>query len=325
MKNLLNKKQGLIFLFLIMSIVLCAQGKFTVDRDKIDEMLRQKKVTTTTQTSTTKPVQKATSRPTTPVNKVVSNGNGYTVTINGVTFKMVNVQGGTFTMGATSEQGSEADSDEKPTHSLTLSSFSIGETEVTQALWQVVMGESVTQIASRNGLSTYGIGNNYPMYDISWNDCQEFIRKLNNLLSSQLCGKRFRLPTEAEWEYAARGGNKSLGYKYSGSNNIGDVAWYHDNSNIQTCPVKQKQSNELGIYDMSGSVWEWCSDWYEAYTSFSQTNPTGPSSGSICVIRGGSWFNNAKYCRSSCRSVNSPNDRSFNLGFRLALSEENEL
>lgn len=239
---------------------------------------------------------------------------------NGVAFNMVKVEGGTFTMGATSEQGSDADSNEKPKHSVTLSSFSIGETEVTQALWEAVMGESVTQIANRIGWNTYGVGSNYPMYYITWNDCQTFINKLNSLT-----GKNFRLLTEAEWEYAARGGNKSRGYKYSGSNNIGDVAWCCDNSAIngtrQTHPVKQKQANELGIYDMSGNVWEWCQDWYGSYSSSSLTDPKGPSDGSFRVYRGGGWDFNAWSCRSSLRNDYTPDYRCFDLGLRLALSE----
>ena len=238
-------------------------------------------------------------------------------------------------MGALPDDN-EAFGQELPRHSVSLSSFSIGETEVTQALWQAVMGESVTQIASRNGWPTYGVGSNYPMYFISWNDCQEFISKLNSLT-----GKNFRLPTEAEWEFAARGGNKSKGYKYSGSNNIGDVAWFWQNSgdkflsgtdddwdynktlqnNCKTHPVKQKQANELGIYDMSGNVLEWCQDWYGDYNSSSQTNPTGPSSGPGRVIRGGSWTNNARGCRSSYRIDYYPAYSHDRLGLRLALSE----
>ena len=174
-----------------------------------------------------------------------------TFTVNGVSFNMVKVAGGTFTMGATEEQGNDALNDEKPAHEVTLSSYMIGETEVTQELWEAVMGKSLSQIASENGKETYGVGANYPMYYISWNDCQEFITKLNNLT-----GKNFRLPTEAEWEYAARGGNKSQGYKYSGSNTIDDVAWYDTNSAGTTHPVASKAPNELGLYDMSGSVLE---------------------------------------------------------------------
>lgn len=253
----------------------------------------------------------------TPTSSPTSSVSGtQTFTVNGVKFEMVNVQGGTFTMGGTSEQGSDAESDERPTHQVTLSNYSIGKCEVTQALWQAVMGQTVTQIADANGWKTYGVGDNYPMYDISWNDCQTFISKLNSLT-----GKRFRFPTEAEWEYAARGGNKSKGYKYSGSNNLVDVAWYTDNSNSQTHPVGTKQPNELGIYDMSGNVWEWCQDRYGNYSSRAQTNPTGPTSGAYRVFRGGGWSNYARYCRSSSRGDCTPDYRSNGLGLRLCLSE----
>lgn len=227
-----------------------------------------------------------------------------TFTVNGVTFKMIKVEGGTFSMGATSEQGSSYDSDEKPVHSVTLSDYYIGETEVTQELWQAVMGNN----------PSYFSGNNpqRPVENVSWNDCQDFIKKLN-----QLTGKTFRLPTEAEWEYAARGGKKSKGYKYSGSNNIGDVAWYDGNSSDRTYNVKTKLANELGIYDMSGNVYEWCQDWYGDYSSSSQTNPAGPSSGSYRVLRGGGWYSNAARCRVSFRYYDSPGGRSRNLGLRV--------
>ena len=229
-----------------------------------------------------------------------------TITVNGVSFNMVCVDGGTFTMGATSEQGSDAGGNEKPAHQVTLSTYSIGETEVTQALWKAVMGKKPSSFK----------GDNLPVEKVSWDDCQKFITKLN-----KLTGRRFRLPTEAEWEYAARGGSKSRGYKYSGSNNIGDVAWYgyDDNSSRKTHPVKTKLANELGLYDMSGNVYEWCQDRYGSYSGGSQTNPTGPSSGSSRVLRGGSWFNDARYCRVSFRGYDSPGYTNYALGLRLAL------
>ncbi len=229
-----------------------------------------------------------------------------TITVNGVSFTMVAVEGGTFKMGATSEQGNDADSDEKPVHSVTLSDYYIGETEVTQKLWEAVMGSN----------PSYFKGSQKPVEKVSWHDCKEFIEKLN-----QLTGKNFRLPTEAEWEYAARGGKESQGYKYSGSNTIGNVAWYYNNSNSTTHDVKTKSSNELGIYDMSGNVWEWCEDRYGSYSSGSQTNPTGPSYGSYRVLRGGSWDSNAKYCRVSFRLNSNPDFRYDDGGFRLALSQ----
>ena len=223
-----------------------------------------------------------------------------TFTVKGVTFTMIAVEGGTFQMGATSENYS----DERPVHSVTLSDYYIGETEVTQELWQAVMGTN----------PSYFKGSNKPVEYVSWNDCYTFIEKLN-----QLTGKNFRLPTEAEWEYAARGGNKSQGYKYSGSNTIGNVAWYTDNSGGKTHDVKTKQANELGIYDMSGNVWEWCQDRYGSYSSGSQTNPTGPASGSSRVFRGGSWGDSARYCRVSNRDYYNPANRRNTFGFRLIL------
>ena len=232
-----------------------------------------------------------------------------TFTVNGVSFDMIAVKGGTFTMGGTSEQGSDAYDSEKPTHSVTLSDYYIGKFEVTQELWRAVMGNEPTY--NDGWTKEYGRGNNYPAYRISWNDCQEFIKKLN-----QKTGANFRLPTEAEWEYAARGGNKSKGYKYSGSNTIGNVEWY---SSSKTHQVGTKSPNELGIYDMSGNVLEWCQDWYGDYSSGSQTNPTGPSSGFNRVSRGGSWSEYAMFCRVSCREYNTPDARRNHLGFRLAL------
>ena len=226
-----------------------------------------------------------------------------TFTVNGVSFEMIAVKGGTFTMGCTSEQGGDFDGDETPTDSVTLSDYYIGKFEVTQELWQAVMGSN----------PSYFKGNNLPVEQVSWNDVQEFITKLN-----QKTGANFRLPTEAEWEYAARGGNKSNSYKYSGSNTIGNVAWYWDNSNSETHQVGTTSPNELGIYDMSGNVWEWCQDWYGDYSSGSQTNPTGPSSGSKRVARGGSWDGGAWNCRVSNRGSGTPDYRSNFLGFRLA-------
>ena len=157
-------------------------------------------------------------------------------------------------------------------------------------------------------------GADLPVERVSWDDCQVFIQKLNSLT-----GCNFRLPTEAEWEFACRGGNNSRGYKYSGSNNLGSVAWYDDNCGYQTRPVGTKSPNELGIYDMSGNVWECCSDWFEIYTANSQINPTGPQSGESRVIRGGSWGDDASGCRSLLRGDCGPTERSDILGLRLAL------
>ena len=223
---------------------------------------------------------------------------------NGVSFEMVEVRGGTFRMGATSEQGSDVWEFEKPVHSVTLSGYYIGKTEVTQALWKAVMGSNPSEFK----------GDNLPVENVSWYDCQEFIRKLNSLTD-----QNFRLPTEAEWEFACRGGNNSRGYKYSGSNYIDNVAWYDGNSGHKTHPVATKSPNELGIYDMTGNVWEWCADWYGDYSSGAQINPKGPYDGSIRVYRGGGWSGGVSRCRSSNRDDRRPSGRSFFLGLRLAL------
>ena len=222
---------------------------------------------------------------------------------NGVSFEMVEVRGGTFRMGGTPEQGS-VDCDDKPVHSVTLSSFYIGKTEVTQALWKAVMGSNPSEFT----------GDELPVEWVSWNDCQEFVRELN-----ALTGLNFRLPTEAEWEFACRGGNNSRGYKFSGSNYIDNVAWYEDNSGSKTHPVATKLPNELGIYDMSGNVWEWCNDWYGGYTSGAQYNPKGPYDGECRVFRGGGQSGLAWVCRSSRRCDLSPVKCLKGLGLRLAL------
>ena len=257
-----------------------------------------------------------------------------TFTVNGVSFNMVYVQGGAFQMGAQYQNpnganyDSEASIMEEPVHSVTISDYYIGETEVTQELWEAVMGTTIEQQRKKAEeyweyeRDLYGVGSTYPMYYISWEECQEFVKKLN-----QLTGKNFSLPTEAQWEYAARGGNKSRGYKYAGSNTIGEVAWYDDNAcdgvgstspDYGTHRVGTKSSNELGLYDMTGNVLEWCSDWYGDYSTLSQTNPTGPTTGSIRVLRGGCWDNYAQDCRVADRDFNIPGYRYFNSGFRLA-------
>jgi formylglycine-generating enzyme required for sulfatase activity len=229
--------------------------------------------------------------------------------------EMVKVQGGTFTMGCTSEQG-DCDSDEKPVHSVTVSSFQIGKYEVTQAQWKAIMGTTLRQQRDKASpeWSLSGEGDNYPMYYVSWDEAQEFIKRLN-----KATGKNYRLPTEAEWEYAARGGKLSKGYKYSGSNNIDEVAWYDGNSDEQSHPVGTKKANELGIHDMSGNIEEWCQDWYGEYFASSQTNPKGASNGSGRVFRGGCWDYYAVGCRVAIRGGCSPGYRSYLLGFRVVL------
>ena len=251
-----------------------------------------------------------------PIATTTNTSDDQTFTVNGVSFTMKYVAGGTFSMGATSEQGSDAESDEKPVHSVILSNYFMGETEVTQALWQAVMGNNPSNFK----------GDDLPVENISWNDCQEFTRKLN-----QKTGKTFRLPTEAEWEYAARGGSKSNGYKYAGSDSIGSVAVYEENSynngssslDYGTHRVKSKSPNELGLYDMSGNVWEWCQDWYgsDYYGESPSTNPQGPSSGFGRVLRGGSWYSYEGSCRVSLRDGDVPDIKGDFGGLRLCLPQ----
>ena len=244
----------------------------------------------------------------TSLNAVGSSTSGSVITIpvkDGVNIEMVKVEAGSFDMGATPEMENPSDW-EKPVHRVTLTNnYYIGKYEVTQALWKIVMGSNPSNSK----------GDNLPVEKVSWNDCQKFISKLN-----KLTGKSFRLPTEAEWEYAARGGNKSRGYQYSGSNTIGDVAWYDGNSGSKTHAVGTKQPNELGAFDMTGNVWEWCQDWFNRYSSSPQTNPIGAVSGSCRVYRGGSWCYSG-YCRCSCRFDGTPDFRNGDLGLRLVLSE----
>ena len=229
-----------------------------------------------------------------------SSTTGLSAELNKLINNMVYVSGGTFIMGG------DDSSDQMPTHSVTLSSYYICKYEVTQALWRAVMGSNPSNFK----------GNNLPVENVSWYDCQTFIKRLNSYT-----GRDFRLPTEAEWEFAARGGNYSRHYKYSGSNNLDDVAWYIDNSNKRPHPVGTKQPNELGLYDMSGNVGEWCSDWDGSYSSYSQTNPTGPNSGSFRVHRGGFWRYNARYCRTPERNSKTPDYCVNYLGLRLVLSQ----
>ena len=239
-------------------------------------------------------------------------------TVNGVTFTMVNVKGGSFTMGATSEQGSDYNENELPTHQVTLSNYSIGATEVTQELWQAVMGNNPSYFTTAHG---YTEDLQRPVENVNWNDCQQFIAKLN-----EMTGQTFRLPTEAEWEYAARGGKKSRGFKYSGNNNINNVAWYIstipsqavDTEGYNPQPVGTKNGNELIIYDMSGNVWEWCQDWFGTYSSDDQTNPTGPANGNARVLRGGCYKSQAEGCRITVRDKSNIYGKANSIGLRLA-------
>ncbi len=219
--------------------------------------------------------------------------------------EMVFVKGGTFQMG---NNGNEGEGDEKPVHPVTLSDFYIGKYEVTQAEWEEIMGSNPSNFVSPNK----------PVEQVSWDDAQEFINKL-----SAATGRQYRLPTEAEWEFAARGGNKSQGYIYSGSNDPDDVAWYAGNTSNYTNEVGSKQPNELGIHDMSGNVWEWCNDLYDAayYKNSPAKNPQGATKGSYRVFRGGSVINEyAVNCRSANRGRTDPGDKSYAYGFRVASS-----
>ncbi len=215
--------------------------------------------------------------------------------------EMVFVKGGTFMMGS-----NNGENDERPAHQVTLSDFSIGKFEVTQAQWRKVMGSNPSKFAGCDQC---------PVEQVSWDEVQQFISVLNSRT-----GKKYRLPTEAEWEYAARGGSQSRGYTCSGSEDIGTVAWYSENSSSKTHAVGQKQANELGIFDMTGNTWEWCSDWYDAYSAAAAVNPLGASSGQDRVRRGGSWYFFLQFCRVAYRSGINPDGRYYNLGFRVVLA-----
>lgn len=228
-------------------------------------------------------------------------------------FEMVDVEGGSFFIGAQKDNSSSQNYDndayqiETPVHKVTMSDFCIGLYEVTQAQWMAAMGSnpSIHQ------------GDKLPVENVSWEQVQEFIALLN-----QASGLSYRLPTEAEWEFAARGGVKSEGNKYSGYSVLGACGWYYSNSESTTHEVGTKYPNELGIYDMSGNVREWCNDWFEYYSSTSVTNPQGPSYGNMKVNRGGSWTTPAVNCRNSYRHTDFPTEKAQDLGFRLVLSHE---
>ena len=223
--------------------------------------------------------------------------------VNGVTFRMVKVEAGKFLMGASVEPS--AYSFERPQHEVTISKdFFIGETPVTQALWKAVMGSNPSLIK----------GDDNPVERVTWFDCIDFIKRLN-----ELTGQQFRLPTEAEWEFAAIGGNSSKGYKFSGSDLIEEVAWCKVNAGGGTHPVKEKQPNELGIYDMSGNVNEWVEDWYASYNAAAVTDPKGPNTGSYRVYRGGGFQAPAADCRCHYRYMMIPQKRAEYLGLRIAL------
>ena len=236
--------------------------------------------------------------------------NNCEVKVGEVSFNMVCVQGGTFIMGKTIDQMYRSSSDEEPAHRVAVSSFLIGQTEVTQELWEAVMGKNPSGFTGEL---------QQPVENVSWDDCQKFISKLN-----EASGQNFRLPTEAEWEYAARGGIHSQGYLYAGGNNINEVGWYWDNCSVngvrRTHTVGTLAPNELGLYDMSGNVWEICQDRYASdyYSNSPLYNPTGPSTGSNISDRGGSWYNNAAKCRVTYRDHDSFTG-SAHAGLRLAM------
>jgi formylglycine-generating enzyme required for sulfatase activity len=230
-----------------------------------------------------------------------------TIRVGNSYFDMSFVKGGTFMMGS---DAPKAQADVQPVHEVTLSNYYIGQTEVTQHLWKAVMGDENNPSATK--------GNNLPVTNISWDEAQVFVERL-----SELTGMRFRLPTEAEWEYAARGGQKSKGYTYAGSDAIDEVAWYKENSNNQTHAVGQKQPNELGIYDMTGNVWEYCYDWHSQYTDQAQTNPMGATTGEKRVLRGGCYHYDSKNCTNTNRhSYYTPDNGGASTGLRIVLEME---
>ena len=240
--------------------------------------------------------------------------NDYTENEFGINMKMVYVQGGIFEMGCIEDDCSDCDGDEMNIREVSLSDYYIGQFEVTQKQWKAVMGTTIFQQRDKcnANMALSGTGNDYPMYYISWEEANEFCRVL-----SSKTGKLYRLPTEAEWEFAARGGNNTQLYKYSGSNEIEDVAWYAQNAFSKTHKVGHKTPNELGIYDMSGNVWEWCYDIYGDYRSNDNKDPKGAKSGTKRINRGGSWRNNSTSCRVSDRSYDSADFRYISLGFRV--------
>ena len=228
-------------------------------------------------------------------------------TLDDILGDMVQVRGGTFTMGCAQAQESDCYSYEKPARQVTLSDFYIGRYEVTQYIWKQIMGININPSSNRR--------DNLPVENVSWDDVQEFLEKLN-----ERTGKTYRLPTEAEWEYAARGGNQGRGYVYSGSNTLEDVGWYVDNSDEVTHPVGMCKANELGLFDMSGNVDEWVNDWFGAYSEGALNNPTGPSSGRSRVVRGGSSVREEDFSRVSYRGGWTPGSSNNYLGFRLAIT-----
>ncbi len=220
--------------------------------------------------------------------------------------QMIAVKGGNFTMGCVNQQDTECINWEKPRHTVTISDFKIGKFDVTQKQWKVIMGTTPSGKYCPE----------CPVVNVTWFEAQEFINKLN-----QLTGKNYRLPTEAEWEYAAKGGSKSHGFRYSGSDDASQVAWYDSIISKEIHPVGTKKSNELGVYDMSGDVWQWCSDWFDAkyYMASPSNNPMGPSTTKVKVVRGGSWWGPMRDCRTANRDNFPPESKDDDVGFRLVI------
>ncbi len=218
---------------------------------------------------------------------------------------MVAIDGGTFTMGCVNPQDSECYYWEKPRRTITVNTFYMNKFAVTQREWKTIMGTEPSNKSCPD----------CPVVNVSWYDAQMFINKLN-----QLTEKNYRLPTEAEWEYAAKGGNKSHGYKYAGSNNAMEVAWYDTLISHESHPVGKKLPNELGLYDMSGNVWQWCSDWFDEkyYSTGPSNNPKGAASGASRSLRGGSWWGPLKDCRVANRDLYPPDSKDDDVGFRIA-------
>ncbi len=224
--------------------------------------------------------------------------------------EVVLVEGGTFRMGSNS-----GENDESPVHSVTLNTYSIGKYEVTVGQYKAFCNETGRSMPEA---PSWGWQDRHPMVSVTYNDAVAYCNWLGEKF-----GGDWRLPTEAEWEFAARGGNKSKGYTYAGANDLETVAWFVDNAGGQTNSVGRKKPNELGIYDMSGNVWEWCRDWYgeNYYSSSPGSNPRGPSSGSHRVLRGGGWDNLAANCRVAYRNGSTPDGRGSSIGFRVVLSQ----
>ena len=238
----------------------------------------------------------------------------YTESAYGLNLKMIYVKGGEFLMGEPAGEGDEARAEKAAVHKVKVDDYYIGQFEITQSQWRAVMGTDISRQKHLAGAAAYyGVGGNYPMYYITWEEAVEFCNRL-----SRRTGKKYSLPTEAEWEYAARGGQAGETTRYAGSDDLKRVAWYFENSPSATHPVGSKKPNKLGLYDMSGNVWEWCQDWYgDTYDESDTDNPAGPASGTFRVSRGGGSGSEESDCRVYRRSGNHPGFRLSANGFRV--------